>query len=72
VEGRTVIAAQSSSENLRLAAERIVLAQRVTLPVLGHEDANEVGMAVEVDPHHVPRFALEPVGGRPDGEDARH
>src|SRR4029453_10972413 len=48
-----------------------VLAERVALPVLGHEDADEVVVALEADAQHVPRLALEPVGGRPDREDAR-
>src|SRR5690349_9804514 len=34
-------------------AHRVVLAERVADPVLGHEDAAEVGVAVEGDPEHV-------------------
>ena len=63
---------QSSSEKRTGSPpERIVLAERMSLPVLGHEDADEVRVALEADPHHVEGLALEPVGGRPDGEDAR-
>src|SRR6185295_10507200 len=55
----------------RLAAERIVLAERVADPVLLHEDPHEVRMAFDPDAHHVPGLALVPVGGRPHGDDAR-
>src|SRR5689334_1602234 len=51
------------------AADRVILAQGVTLPVVLHQDPGQVGMAAEDDPEHVPRLALEPVGGRPDGDD---
>src|SRR4051812_43274303 len=55
-----------------LAADRIVLAQRVALPVLGHEKPFEVRVAFEHDPHQVELLALVPVAGRPDRDDARH
>ena len=38
--------------------DAVVLAQRVTLPVLGHEDPREVRVALEDDPEHVERLAL--------------
>src|SRR5205823_7756229 len=38
-----------------------VLAQRVALPVIGHQDAREVRVAEEADPEHVVDLALEPV-----------
>jgi hypothetical protein len=41
-------------------------------PVVRHQDPDEVGMADEADAHHVPGLALEPVGGRPDRQDAVH
>ena len=41
-------------------------------PVVVHEDAAEIGMAVEGDPEHVPRLTFEPVRRRPDADDARH
>src|SRR5581483_1548920 len=44
------------------AADRVVLAQRVAEPVLRHEDAGEIGMAVEADPEHVVRLALHGLG----------
>src|SRR6478735_640997 len=58
-----------SREPDRLAADRVVLPQRMALPVLGHQDPDEVRVAAEDDPHQVERLALEPVGGRPDGDD---
>src|SRR5258708_36780495 len=56
----------------RLAADRIILAQRVAFPVVLEQDANEVRVAVESDAHEVELLALVPVGGRPDGDDTRH
>src|SRR5919199_4964635 len=55
-----------------LAADRVVLAQRVPLPVVVHEDPSEVGVALDPDAHQVPGLALVPVGGRPDLDDARY
>src|SRR5690242_11480424 len=57
-----------------LAADRIVPPQRVADPVVGHQDAGQVGVADELDAEHVERLALVPVGGRKkvaDGIDAR-
>src|SRR5256885_16604823 len=48
----------------RLAADGVVAAQRVSDPVVGHEDSRQLGMAVEDDSEHVVRLALVPVGGR--------
>ena len=58
----------SARLDLRLHADlhRIVLPQRIALPVLGHQQTPRIGMAVEHDAEQVPDFALEPVGGRPD------
>src|SRR5947207_9993067 len=39
-------------------ADGIVLAQGVALPVVGHQDAREVGVALEDDPEHVVDLAL--------------
>src|ERR671930_1577341 len=55
-----------------LAADRVVLAQRVPLPVVVHQDARQVRVALDPDPHEVPGLTLVPVGGRPDVDDARH
>src|SRR5690606_19741342 len=52
------------------AAQRKVLPQRVTLRVvLGHQDPAQVRVAVEADPEHVVRLALEPVRTRPQRHD---
>ena len=50
----------------------VVLAQRVPLPVLRHEDAGQVGMVGERDPEHVVHLALERLGAGVDVEQARH
>ena len=41
-----------------MRADAVVLAQRVAVPVLGHEDPGEVGVAVEADAEHVEHLAL--------------
>src|SRR5207244_8969375 len=46
--------------------ERIVLALRESLPVLGHQNPPPIGVARDVHPEHVVHLALEPVGVRPD------
>ena len=50
----------------------IVLAQRVALPVVVHEDPRGVRVAFEADAEEVPDLALVPVRGRPDRDDALH
>ena len=52
--------------------ERVVLAQRVPLELVVHEEAPQVGVVREADPVHVEAVALEPVGPAADGRDARH
>src|SRR5262249_44773279 len=54
-----------------LAADGVVLAQGMALPVVLHEDAAEVGVTLDRDAHQVPRLALVPVRGRPHRDDAR-
>src|SRR5436190_13465100 len=66
--GRLLLAAEADG----LAADRIVLPERVPGPVVRHQDPREVRVALDPDAHHVPGLALVPVGGRPDGDDARH
>src|SRR5687767_343922 len=44
---------------------RIVLALWMALPVVGHQQAPEIGMIGKHDAEHVPHFALEPAGRRP-------
>src|SRR6185312_5753209 len=53
------------------AAQRVVLALRMPLPVIGHFDAGEGGMAVEDDAEEVVGLALVPVGGGIDTEQRR-
>src|SRR5664279_2011291 len=58
----------------RDAAERIVLALRMAIPVVGHQDAGECGVSVVDDPEHVPGLALLPIRARVqpgDGWDVR-
>src|SRR5947208_7283354 len=55
-----------------LAADRIVLAERVAFPVVVHENAALVRVAVEAEAHHVEGFALVPVCGRPDADETRN
>src|SRR5829696_7833514 len=54
------------------ATQRIVLALRVALPVVRHENPGQVRVAVEDHPEHVVRLPLLPVGGRVDAGDAGH
>ena len=56
----------------RDAAERVVLALRVALPVVRHQDPGQGRVAVEDDAEHVVGLPLLPVGGRVDAGDARH
>src|SRR5256714_7466277 len=56
----------------RLAADRVVLAQRVPLPVVVHEDPRQVRVALDPDSHQVVGLALVPVRGRPYLDDTRH
>uniref|UniRef100_Q7R783 Uncharacterized protein n=1 Tax=Plasmodium yoelii yoelii TaxID=73239 RepID=Q7R783_PLAYO len=48
----------------------MILAQGMALPGRRHDEAAQVGMPVETDAEHVPDFALVPVGGGADGNDA--
>src|SRR5664279_3096646 len=50
----------------RDATKGIVLALRVTGPVVRYEDAGQRRVAVELDAEHVPGLALVPVVGRVD------
>ena len=55
-----------------LDLHRVVLAQRMAFPVLGHQQPPQVAVPVEDDAEQVPHLALEPVGGRPDAASRRH
>ena len=52
-------------------AGRVLLAQGVPLPKGWRKDAVEIRMAFEVDPEHVVGLALVPIGGGPNGGQAR-
>src|SRR5262245_11056746 len=54
---------------LAVAAHRVVLAQRVSGELVRHQDAAQVGMALEDDAVHVVDLALHPVGALPDRRD---
>src|SRR3954470_4263448 len=51
-------------ERDRHAARSGVLPQRETFPLIGHEDAREVGVSVEHDSEHVVRLAFREVRTR--------
>src|SRR5690554_2774652 len=46
--------------------DRVVLAQRISLPVVRQKDTTEIRMTVEADAVHVVPFTLVPVGRAPD------
>src|SRR3974390_182099 len=52
-------------------ASRVLFAQRVTRPALGHQDSFQAWVAVERDPEHVPHFAFVPISRGPDVSDRR-
>ena len=52
-----------------VAVNGIVFAQRVSFPVVGHEDAPHVRMIAEHDSEHIEHFAFVPIRGAPDGGD---
>src|SRR5262249_5004828 len=54
---------------LAAAAHRIVLAQREGCELVRHQDAAQVGVAVEDDAIHVVDFTLHPVGAAPQRVD---
>ena len=56
----------------RDAAERVILALRVALPVVGHLDPGQRRVPVEDDPEEVPGLPLVPVTGRVDAHQRRH
>jgi len=56
-------------ERHRNTRGRVVLAERVPLPVVGHEDAGEIGVPDEVDAEEVVRLALREVRARVYGRE---
>src|SRR5882724_1399599 len=57
---------------LREPLEGVFLPERVALPVIGKQDARQVGMAGEADAEEIERLALVPVCRRPDRADGRN
>ncbi len=66
-EGLELLVFPGHGEGDGLAAAGDVLAEGVVGPGGGHEDAAEVGVAVEADAHEVVGLALGPVGAGPEG-----
>ena len=60
-----------SSDAVILQRKLVILPQWMADPVVRAEDADEVGVADEVDADQVERFPLMPVGDGPDVRDAR-
>src|SRR5262245_52069570 len=56
---------------LAVAAHRVVLAHRVSGKLFRHQDAAQVGVALEDDAVHVVDLALHPVGAFPQRRDRR-
>src|SRR5918995_2772046 len=52
--------------------DSVVLAQGMAFPLVGHQDAREVGMAFEDDAEHVVRLTLHEVGRRPHAHNRRN
>src|ERR1700677_847759 len=50
----------------------VILAQRISLPFIRHQNASQLRMAFEHDSEHVVAFALQPVCRGPDFANARH
>jgi hypothetical protein len=58
--------------HLAVSLRGVILSERMSLPVFGHEDATQIRMALEVDSEQVIDLALEGVGARPDRHDGGH
>src|SRR5208282_5822027 len=54
-----------------LLQDVVILAQGVSLPAVGQQNALQVRMSIKLDAKHVVDFALQPVGGWPNGHRAR-
>src|ERR1043166_1339415 len=62
----------SSPDSMILQRELVILPQRIALPVVGEQDARQLGMAVEPYAGQVVDLALMPLGGAPDRRDRRN
>src|ERR1700685_1894031 len=56
---------------LILLNDAVILAQWMSFPTLGQQDALQVGMPIEANPKHVEDFTFQPVRGRPYRDCAR-
>jgi len=56
----------ASRDAVILAGELIILAERVTFPIVGAQDPAEIGVAREIDAEEIKGFTLVPVGGGPE------
>src|SRR5690606_23547135 len=54
------------------APQGVILPEGMTLPVIGHQDPPQVGVARKADPEEVIHLPLSPVGRRPEVGDGRH
>src|ERR1017187_8213317 len=54
-----------------LLQDVVILAQRKSLPAVGQQNPLQIGMSIKLNAEHVVDFALQPVGGRPDGNGTR-
>src|SRR5688572_25289605 len=55
-----------------ITAQRKILAQRVSLPILRQQNAAQIRMPIKNDAKHVERLALVPVCRLPNAGDGRH
>src|SRR5712691_10516198 len=55
-----------------ITSQREILSQRVALPIIGQEDATQIGMAVENHAKQIVSFALVPVRRPPHAAYGRH
>src|SRR4051812_28096153 len=62
----------TAADAVILQRELVILAQRVPHPVLGQQNAAQVGVAGEPDAGQVVDLALVPVGTGPERHDRRH
>src|ERR1700735_566325 len=65
--------AQVLANPIRILLQYVVIfAQRISLPLIRHQNARQFRVAFEHNPKHVETFAFEPVCGRPDFAHAGH
>src|ERR1700680_1070779 len=52
-----------------VALHGIIFAQRVTFPILGHQEATKIRMPGEANAKQIENFALEIIGAGPQGSE---